>query len=158
MTWKAVHSFLSSQTISMIFNKYRKTKCLKAHRQISKKLCFEKYDNFQLYTELFGKPHNWRQIYKQTSSTFQTFHKITRTSYAFLITFERCRTSHRRCSIKKLLFKICSILRKTPALKSLFNSEYCTYFEEHLRTAASENAFMKLRITKNYSYGILTLH
>ena len=43
--------------------------------------------------------------------------------------------------------------RKTTVLKSLFNSEYCeifksTYFEEHLRTAASENVFMKLRKIK----------
>ena len=34
--------------------------------------------------------------------------------------------------------------------KAVVNSEYCeifesTYFEEHLRTAASENVFMKLR-------------
>ena len=47
--------------------------------------------------------------------------------------------------------------RKTPVLESLFNSEYCeifksTYFEEHLRTAASENVFMKLRKIKIYSY------
>ena len=39
-------------------------------------------------------------------------------------------------------------------LESLFNSEYfetfkSTYFEEHLRKAASESVFMKLRI-KNY--------
>ena len=38
---------------------------------------------------------------------------------------------------------------KTPALESLFNSEYCeifqsTYFEEHLQTAASENVFIKI--------------
>ena len=44
-------------------------------------------------------------------------------------------------------------LRKTPLLESLFSSEYCeiyksTYFEEHLRTAASENVFMKLRKIK----------
>ena len=37
---------------------------------------------------------------------------------------------------------------------SLFNSEHCDnfnsiYFEEHLRTAASKNAFMKLRKIKN---------
>ena len=42
---------------------------------------------------------------------------------------------------------------KTAVLESPFNSEYCenfksTYFEEHLRTAASENVFIKLR--KNY--------
>ena len=44
-----------------------------------------------------------------------------------------------------------------------FNSEHCeifksTYFEEHLRTAASENVFMKLRKIKNYSQGVLILH
>ena len=42
-----------------------------------------------------------------------------------------------------------NIHRKTPLLESLFNSNYCeifksSYFEEHLRTAASENVFMKL--------------
>ena len=53
---------------------------------------------------------------------------------------------------KKLLLKNkqIQIHRKTPLLESLLNSEYCeifksTYFEEHLRTAASENVFMKLR-------------
>ena len=45
--------------------------------------------------------------------------------------------------------------KKTPVLESLFNSEYCkifesTYFEEHLRPAASENVFMKLRKIKIY--------
>ena len=43
--------------------------------------------------------------------------------------------------------------RKTPMLEPLFNSEYCeifkrTYFEEHLRTAASENMLVKLRKIK----------
>ena len=46
---------------------------------------------------------------------------------------------------------------KTPVLESLFNSEYCeifksTYFEEHLRTAASENMFMKLRNIKKIGF------
>ena len=45
---------------------------------------------------------------------------------------------------------------KTAALESLFNSEYCeifksTYFDEHLRMAASENVFMKLSKIKNCS-------
>ena len=45
--------------------------------------------------------------------------------------------------------------RKTPVLESLFNSKYCeifksTYFEEHLRTAASGSVFMKLRKIKIY--------
>ena len=40
--------------------------------------------------------------------------------------------------------------KKTPVLESLFNSDYyqifkSTYYEEHLRTTASENVFMKLR-------------
>ena len=45
--------------------------------------------------------------------------------------------------------------RKTHVLESLFNSEFReifkgTYFEEHLRTAASENVFTKLRKIKIY--------
>ena len=43
--------------------------------------------------------------------------------------------------------------KKTPVLEPLFNSEYCeifksNYCEENLRTAASENVFMKLRKIK----------
>ena len=39
--------------------------------------------------------------------------------------------------------------RKAPVLESLFSSEYCeifksTYFEEHIRAAASENVSIKL--------------
>ena len=46
--------------------------------------------------------------------------------------------------------------RKTPVLESLFNSEFCeisksTYFEEHLRTTASENLFMKLTKIRIYN-------
>ena len=42
-------------------------------------------------------------------------------------------------------------VRRIAMLESLFNSAYCkifknTYFEEHLRTAASENVFLKLLI------------
>ena len=64
------------------------------------------------------------------------------------------------CFIKALLSKKKkkeeAIFTKTPLLESLFNSEYyeifkSTYFEEHLRTAASENVFMKLRKDKNCS-------
>ena len=50
----------------------------------------------------------------------------------------------------------CFLQEITCVLGSLFNSECCeifksTYFEEHLRTAASENVLMKLRKIKNYS-------
>ena len=53
--------------------------------------------------------------------------------------------------------------KKAPVLESLFNSEYRevfkrTYFEEHLRTAASENVFMNLRKIKIYSLGVSILH
>ena len=46
--------------------------------------------------------------------------------------------------------KLAIFAEKKPLLESLFNSEYCeifksTYFEELLRTAASENVFMKLK-------------
>ena len=64
----------------------------------------------------------------------------------------RFRSSHRRCSIKKVFLKFRNIHRKTPVLESVFfkketqtqvlSCEYCeilkkTYFEKHLRTAAS---------------------
>ena len=48
--------------------------------------------------------------------------------------------------------------RKTPVLETLFNSEYCIYFKEHLRMAASENVFMELIKIKIYSEGVLILH
>ena len=51
------------------------------------------------------------------------------------------RSSHLRCSIKKAV---------------VLNSACCetfksAYFEKDLRTAATENVFMKLRKIKNYS-------
>ena len=57
---------------------------------------------------------------------------------------------------KKEHLLVAASYRKTPMLESLSNSEYCkifksTYFEEHLRMAASENGFMKLRKIKIYS-------
>ena len=73
------------------------------------------------------------------------------------------RSSHQRCSIKKLFLKISQYCQESPVLGSLFNKvaglkacnfieetptqvvfcEYCeifknTYFEEHLQMAASE--------------------
>ena len=62
---------------------------------------------------------------------------------------DRPRSSLWRCSIKIIFEKILKFPRKTPTPASLFNKaaglnscEYCkifksTYFEEHLRTAAS---------------------
>ena len=50
---------------------------------------------------------------------------------------------------KKTDFKKLTIFtEKNPLLESLFNSKYCeifksSYFEEHQRTAASENVFMR---------------
>ena len=64
------------------------------------------------------------------------------------------RSSHQRCSIKKLFLKISQYWQESPVLESLFNKlketptqvvfcEYCeifknTYFEDHLQIAASE--------------------
>ena len=61
----------------------------------------------------------------------------------------------KRTSFKEHLLVVVSY-RKTPVLESLFNSEYCEifksmYFKERLRTAASENVFMKLRNNKDCS-------
>ena len=56
---------------------------------------------------------------------------------------------------KKAVLKISQyILRETIVLEYLFNLEYCevfesTYFEEHLRTTASEYVVMKLRKITN---------
>ena len=49
---------------------------------------------------------------------------------------------------KTVVKKLAIFTEKNLCLESLFNSEYCeifksSYFEEHLRTAASENVFMK---------------
>ena len=49
------------------------------------------------------------------------------------------RSSHQRCSIKKVFLKILQLYRKTPVLELIFNFIKLfknTYFEEHLRTAA----------------------
>ena len=48
-----------------------------------------------------------------------------------------------------MIHHVAASYTKTPVLESLFNFEYCeifqsTYFEEHLRTATSENVFIKL--------------
>ena len=69
------------------------------------------------------------------------------------ITLKRYRSSHR------IYLKIClfsNIHRKTLLLEFISNSEHCkifnsTYFEEHLRTSASENTLMRLRKTKTCS-------
>ena len=79
---------------------------------------------------------------------------------------KKWRSSHLRCSIKKLFLKTSQYSQgkqEKPVLESLFNLEYCeifksAYFEEHLRTTACENVFMKLRKIKNYSKGVLTLY
>ena len=99
---------------------------LKAHWQISEKRCFEKYcscDKALGYTltELLKKPDNWRQIYKQTCSTFYTsntclkrvekknllgrHNKEIYLRNGCLITFKKCRSSQHWFSIEKLLLK-----------------------------------------------------
>ena len=53
--------------------------------------------------------------------------------------------------LKSFSWNLRNIHKKAPVLEFLFNSEYCeifksTHFEGHLRTAASENVFMKWKI------------
>ena len=68
-------------------------------------------------TELFRKPDNWRQIYKQTSSTFYTSNDVSRRKNLLVLITElrnshlitllkTYRSSHRRCSVKKVFLKI----------------------------------------------------
>ena len=67
-----------------------------------------------------------------------------------------CSWDSKKISLQKknIFFKkdllVAASYKKTPVLESLFNSDYyqifkSTYYEEHLRTTASENVFMKLR-------------
>ena len=77
---------------------------------------------------------------------------ITRLRDSCLITFKKIQKQPPEVFYKKAvlwrLHNICRTDRETHVLESLFNSEYCeilksTYFEEHLRTAASKNVFIK---------------
>ena len=145
---------------------------LKAHRQISEKRCFEKYcscDKALGYTltELLKKPDNWRQIYKQTCSTFYTsntclkrvekkkllgrHNKEIYLRNGCLITFKKMEKQPTLVFYRKAVVKNLAIFtEKHLCWGLLFNSEYCeifnsTCFQKHLRTAASENVLMKLR-------------
>ena len=126
-------------------------------------------------TEPFRKSDNWRQIYKQRSSTFYKWNdvkcvekkkllgrhnKVAKWLFNYFFKNTEAATSHLCCSIKNLFFEnfrnIHRTNRKTPVLESLLNSEYCgilksIYFEENLRKAASKNVFIKLRKIKSYS-------
>ena len=81
----------------------------------------------------------------------------------YLITFKKIQKQRPEIFYKKaVLLKTLQYLQKgqeNTCVESLFNSEYSeifesSYFEEYLRTAASENVFMKLRKIKNNSKDI----
>ena len=86
-----------------------------------------------ILTELFRKPDNWRQIYKQTSSTFYTSNDVSRRKNllvlitelrnSYLITLlKRYRSSHRRCSVKKGVLKnFANFTGKHPCWSLFFN-------------------------------------
>ena len=66
------------------------------------------------------------------------------------------RSSHRRCSVKKVFLKIRNIQGITPVWESLFNNVAGhTYSEEHLQTAASafsiDGKSCVLLITRRFS-------
>ena len=89
-------------------------------------------------TELFRKPDNWRQIYKQTSSTFYTSNDVSRrknvttrlrNSNNCLIAFlkkyrsshRKCKCSHRRCSVKKCVLKVSQTSQENTCAGDFFN-------------------------------------
>ena len=101
-------------------------------------------------TELFRNPHNWRQIYKQTSSTFHTWNleRVPKTCW------EEKKQKGRHNKAVKWFFNYFKKKQKQPPevfykKAVIYNSENyeivkSTYFVEHLRTAASENVFIKI--------------
>ena len=122
-------------------------------------------------TELFRILDNWRQIYKQMSSTFYTSNDVSKTCWEEKILGRQNKVArwlfnffwkNAKAATWDVLYKSCSLQNfliftgwkvKHLLLEYLFNSpnSFSTYFEDHLRTAASENVFMKLRKTQKYS-------
>ena len=67
-------------------------------------------------TELFRKPDNWQQIYKQTSSALYTSNDVSRRKKYYVITWlqnscwivlflKKYRSSYLRCSVRKGVLK-----------------------------------------------------
>ena len=92
----------------------------------------------------------------------------------FVFSINAFRSSHQRCSTKKLLLKIYQYSQKTPVLESLFNKEtptwmffyeYCkifknAYFGEHLGTDAVlcfpvSNRNFLCYFRKNFNFSML---
>ena len=113
--------------------------------------------------ELFRKPNNWRQIYKQTSSTFYTSNDLLRrTNNQYVIArfrnscliaiaiFKNYRSSHRRYrsihqrySVKEVFIKISPTSQETPFLMKL-QSFRLQVFKKRLQHKCFSVKFAKL--------------
>ena len=107
-------------------------------------------------TKLFRKPDNWRQIYKQTSSTFYTSNDVSRrkncyyvttrlkNSYSCLITFlEKIQKQPPEEFFKKMCpSKFCKLHKKTPVLETFFNKVAAIHPASFLKRVSSTSAFL----------------
>ena len=118
-------------------------------------------------TELFRKPDNLRQIYKQTSSTLFTSDNVSRRKkYYYVITrlrnsclieiflkkywssHRRCRSNHRRFSVRKDVFKNFANFIGKQLCWSLFlwrcRPPACKFFKKRLQHKCFPVKFVKL--------------
>ena len=69
--------------------------------------------------------------------------------FDFYLFFSKDKSSHQRCSVKKVFLNVLAIYRKAPGLESIFKRLQVfknTYFEEQLLTTASKNTNICLTI------------
>ena len=110
-----------------------------------------KHAKFQLYRELFRKHDNWRQIYKQTSSTFYTssdVYVITRLRNSCLIIRNNITRSLIILRINKIDVSYCLSCNISALLsKSHFQSKTYSFVHKKLN-----NLLMKLKVMQNYLF------
>ena len=103
-------------------------------------------------TELFRKPDNWRQIYKQTGSTFYTSNDvssrkncqqiITRLQNSCLLFLKKYRSSHQRGSVRKMFLKISQTLRKNICVGGFFDKVATLQPASFLKRDSNSSAFL----------------
>ena len=105
-------------------------------------------------TDLFRKPDNWRQIYKQTSSTFYTSNDVPRrrtisTSYQGCeIEKTEAATEVQKQSPEVFCKKRCSqkfrkLHRKKPALETFLNKVADLQLANYLKRHSNTSAFLR---------------
>ena len=140
-----------------------------------------KHENLQVHRVhtdgVFRKPYNWRQIYKQTSSTLtiRREEKIISTTQQgntclmivlkkYRSNHRRCRSSHRRCSVKKGALKyLANFMEKHPCwslLQAFFliriqHKCFAVKFAEHLTAPILKNICKRLLLELFYKKAFL---